>query len=235
MEGIELAGVLVQSRRRHTLPPGLVVHRSLHELLAVEPAAVVEAAGHDAVREHGEAVLAAGADLVCVSVGALADEALLARLRAAAGGRARILVPSGAIGALDALRALSLAGLDSVEVEQRKPPAAVLGRQEAATLTEPRILFEGTAREAVRRYPRTSNVVAAVALAGVGFERTQARVVADPSATGNEALLRAEGPLGRICFRIENVPTASARTSAVTALSVLATLERLVRSPVIPA
>src|SRR5882672_7272846 len=75
-------------------------------LVAARPAAVVEAASHDAVREHLVALLEAGIHVVVLSVGALADD----RLRHAAEDAARrsgalLYVPSGGIGGLDALKA----------------------------------------------------------------------------------------------------------------------------------
>jgi aspartate dehydrogenase len=199
---------------------------SVDDLLAAT--VVVEAAGRDAVAEHGERVLAAGVDLVCCSVGALADAALLGRLVTAADRTgARLIVPSGAVGGLDVLRAAAVAGLDAVTIEQRKPPATLLPAAEAALLEEPRVLFEGSVREVVERYPSTTNVAAAVALAGIGFDRTHARVVADPSLAANQVLLDARGAFGTLTLRLGNVASTNPRTSAIVAHSVVATLRRL--------
>lgn len=99
---------------------------------------VVEAAGHDALREHGSEVRAAGADLLVVSVGALADEELSKDLLSAGGldaGRrhgaatpqgtgGKLYITTGAIGGLDALKAVALAGaIRRVEMTSRKPAA----------------------------------------------------------------------------------------------------------------
>lgn len=200
---------------------------ALSDLLDLEPRAVVEAAGQDAVRDFGADVLAAGCDLYCLSVGAFADPELpVALLEAAATGGSRIVIPCGAAGGLDALAAAAVTGLDEVVVEQRKPAAAVLDAAEAQSLREPRVVFDGTAAEIVALYPRSTNVAAAVALAGIGFERTRARLVADPEAKANSVTLTASGPLGRITVLLENVPSANPRTSAVVASSVIAALRR---------
>lgn len=198
-------------------------------------AVVVEAASHDAVRAYGEQTLAAGVTFVCLSVGALADRALRERLIAAgAAGGARLVIPSGAVGGLDLLRSAAEAGLDSVVVEQRKPPAALLPAGEAAALEGPRTVFEGNVEEVVELFPKTTNVAAAVAMAGLGFQRTLCRVIADPAISANQVTLTARGEFGEFTLELRNVATADPRTSAVVASSVMATLRRLAGSMTIP-
>ena len=188
---------------------------------------MVEAASHEAVRSYGEPVLQSGRDLVCVSVGALADDGLRGRLtRAAEAGASRLIVPSGAVGALDLLRGAARGGLDDVLVEQRKPPLVLLGEDEA-DISEPRLVFEGSARQAAERFPTTMNIVAAVALAGIGFERTRCRLVADPALSGAHVSLQARGGFGRMELTMQGVPSSNPRTSAITAMSVAAVLEGL--------
>lgn len=207
----------------------------LDALLAARPDVVVEAASHAAVQAHGEAVLRVGATLVCVSVGALADGDLRGRLEAAAeAGGSRIVVPCGAVGGLDLLSAARVAGLDEVVIEQRKPARLLLPEDELAALTGPVVVFEGPVAEVVARHPKTTNVAAAVALAGIGFERTVARVVADPDLAANRSTLSARGSTGSFTVTIENLPSANPRTSAIVAPAVIATLERLGATLVVP-
>lgn len=224
LPGLALTGFLC--RTGHDDLPGPQVE-TLEELL-LPSAVIVEAAGHEAVREHAAAVLAAGADLVCVSAGALADASLRARLEeASARGGGRLIVASGAIGGLDALRAAAVAGLDEVVIEQRKPPASLLPAAEAEALAEPRVVFDGPVAQAVSLYPKTTNVAAAVALAGLGFERTHAVVVADPALSANQAILQARGSFGTLRVQLDNVASANPRTSVLAAWSVVATLRTL--------
>lgn len=160
-------------------------------LLAVRPDVVVECAGHGAVSEHGAAVLDCGTDLIVASVGALADADLAAGLAAAArASGAQCVVPSGAIGGIDALGAARLSGLTSVRYTGTKPPGAWAGTPAEAAcdleaLTAPLVFFEGNAREAARLYPKNANVAATLALAGLGMDRTEVSLVADPGATQN--------------------------------------------------
>lgn len=169
----------------------MAVYQSLPEMLAAGADVVAECAGHAAVRQHGAAVLAAGRELVLISAGALADDALRGDLQAAARtGGGRLSLPAGAVGGIDALVAARLSGLESVTYTGRKPPRAWRGTRAEAVLDlealhQPVTFFEGSAREAASAYPQNANVAATIALAGVGFDATQVRLVADPTLSGN--------------------------------------------------
>ncbi|HLI27166.1 MAG TPA: aspartate dehydrogenase [Chloroflexota bacterium] len=222
-----LAAVLVRDPTRYPPPPaGALLTADRAAFLARSLDLVVEAAGHAALREHGEAVLAAGCDLLVVSVGAFADDALLARLLATARETGRqILVPSGAIAGLDVIGAAALGGLDEVTITTRKPPAAwkeTPAEARAQAATEPTLLFEGPAREGVMRFPQNVNVAAALALAGVGLDATRMRVYADPTVTHNTHEVYARGTFGEVALTLRNVPTAeNPKTGRIVALSVL--------------
>ena len=172
-------------------------------------ALVVECAGHGAVRTLVPATLAAGLETVVVSVGALGDEALRRRLRgAAATGRTRLVVPSGAIGALDLVAALRRSGIESVRYRGRKPPAAWRGTPAEAALDlsaldAPTVFYEGDARAAVRDYPANANVAAALSLAGIGFDDTDVTLIADPSVDGNVHEFDVRAAAGNVSVRIE--------------------------------
>jgi len=186
-------------------------------LLALRPAIVVEAGGHAALAMHAPTILRSGRDLLAVSVGALADPATYdALLTAAHEGGGRIVVASGAIGALDALAAAALGGLDRVTHTTRKPAHTLLPAAEAATLTAEREIFRGSAREGALHFPESINVAAAVALAGLGFDHTEVRVIAE---------VVAEGAFGALRFTIENIPSAeNPRTGRLVALSIVRAL-----------
>jgi aspartate dehydrogenase len=188
---------------------------------------VVELAGQQAVREHGEAVLLTGKNLLVLSIGALADDELYETLcQAARSAKSHLLLPSGAIGGLDAISSAALGGLDEVTLTTRKPPDALQTGTERDRLlggaeTEPVLLYDGRAREAVAQYPANVNVAAALSLAGVGFDRTRVRIYADPGVTRNTHEVRARGWFGELTFTIQNIPTSNPKTGRITALSAL--------------
>jgi aspartate dehydrogenase len=202
------------------------VHTDLGAFLHSGAGVVCECAGHGAVREHGAAVLAAGRDLVVASTGALADQALFDAMKAAAvKGGAQILLPAGAVGGLDALAAAKLKGTPRVTYLGRKPPGAWKGTKAEAllaldALTEPATFYEGSARDAARDFPQNANVAATVALAGVGFEATRVKLVADPTIARNLHELEVESDALRFSIRLEGVPSpANPKTSLTAGLS----------------
>lgn len=218
--------------------PGIQTFSDLGELLRWKPDLAIECAGHEVVRSVVPTLLQAGVDVIIVSIGALGDTALRDALAAAAGaGRARLMTVSGAIGGLDALDAARGAGLSTVRYTGRKPPKAWLGTPAAqvcdlAAIREATLVFEGTAADAARLYPKNANVTAAVALAGVGFEKTAVRLMADPAVTKNVHELDVEGDFGRFFIRLENnaLPQ-NPRTSWLAALSIEAELRKYLASP----
>ncbi len=196
--------------------------------IEVEVDLAVDCAGHSALRQHGEAVLSGGTNLISVSSGALADADLYDRLATAAEqGGTQLRVVSGAIGALDVLGCASVGELTRVTYRGRKPPKGWLGspaeaKLDLGALTEAAVHFNGSARNAALEYPRNANVAASVALAGIGFDATEVELVADPNVTRNIHEIVAEGDFGRFEFQIEgkSLPD-NPRSSAITAMSVV--------------
>jgi aspartate dehydrogenase len=212
---------------------------ALADLLDSRPDVIVEAAGHQAVRESGPQILKAGVDLVISSVGALSDQDLHERLlRAAQSGRARIQFVAGAIGGLDILAAARLSGIEEVVYVSRKPPAAWAGtpaeqRVDLAKLVQETVLYEGNAAAAANDFPKNANVAATVALAGLGFSRTRVKLVADPNSTANVHEISFRAACADVSIRIEGRPSPrNPKTSATTGYSLAhLILDRFVQEP----
>ena len=235
--GGQVIGALCRPERAAAARASLAeidIFESLPALLARKPAVVAEVAGQQAVAEHGPAALRGGFDLLVISTGALAEPKLLERLKdAAREGNSRLLLPAGAIGGLDAIAAMRVGGLNAVRYRSRKPPAAWRGSPAEKVgdldgLKSRTVLYRGNAGEAALLYPQNANVAAAVALAGLGFEKTEVELVADPDAPGNVHEIEAEGVAGRFAIQLQGRPSrTNPKTSALAALSVARALMNL--------
>ena len=218
-------------RLSRQLPSPVTCHSSFDSFLT-HPGLqlVVESAPQDAVRADAASVLAAGKDMIVMSAGTLVDEDLFLGLaRLCEGTGSRLMIPSGALGGIDAIRA-SRPHLRAVTLTTTKPPRALQGSPgfrdwEAGNLAQAAVVFEGPALEAVRLFPANVNVAATLSLAGLGPEQTVVRIVADPAAEGNTHEIEAVGAFGVMRFTLENQPHPdNARTSYLAVLAALETL-----------
>jgi aspartate dehydrogenase len=228
-DDVEVVGALVANPHKSREIGSPPICASLEELLEKRPEVIVELAGHGAVKRYGPAVLRAGIDLILVSVGALAEPDVEQSIMVAAkAGGGRIIVASGAIGALDAIASAAVCGgLRSVTHTTRKPARTLLEPAEAAQLKEPRELFRGSAREGALRFPESINVAAAVSLAGIGLDRTEVCVIADPNVSRNTHEVVAKGDFGDLRFEIRNIPTDdNPRTGRLVAMSIVHALRQ---------
>jgi aspartate dehydrogenase len=149
---------------------------------------------------------------------------------------ARIVVPTGALLGLDAVRAAAEGEVASVTIETRKPPRGLAGAPyleqngiDVAGITAATRVFQGNAFDAARGFPANVNVAAALALAGIGPERTMVEIWADPGVTRNTHTIRVEAAAARLTMTIENVPSEeNPRTGKITPLPILACLRGLV-------
>ena len=125
-----------------------------------------------------------------LSCGALLPRPELLELAKAHGGR--IIVPTGGLLGLDAVAAAAEGTIHSVRMTTRKPPNGLAGAPHLVKngisvegLNEAKLVFTGTARDAAAGFPANVNVVAALALAGIGPDRTMIDIWADPTKTRN--------------------------------------------------
>lgn len=194
---------------------------------------VVECAPAALLRDIAEPALAAGRTLVVLSCGALLDNFDLVDL--ARRHQGRILVPTGALLGLDAVQAAAQGEVSRVHMITRKPPNGLDGAPylvehgiSLAGLNVALRVFSGTAREAARGFPANVNVAAALALAGIGPDKTTIEIWADPEVDRNIHRIEVEADSARFTLQIENVPSAeNPKTGRLTPLSVIALLRKL--------
>ncbi len=190
------------------------------------PAAVFADVADPAVR--------AGRLFVPSSVGCLLSRMDLIELAEKTG--ARIVVPTGALIALDTVRAAAEGTIHSVTMVTRKPPGGLAGAPyliendiNIEGLSEALKVFDGTARGGAKGFPANLNVAAALSLAGIGPDETRLEIWADPGVTRNTHTIKVDADSARFTMTIENVPSVeNPRTGKITPLSVIAALRGLV-------
>ncbi len=198
---------------------------------------VVEAASQSAAKYFIPFILEKGRDIMVMSVGAFAEDEFreemfsLARKK-----RARIYVPTGAVCGTDGLRAASMGRIDEVQLITRKSPEGFRNNPYLAEkgikveeIHEPRVVFEGPAREAAANFPRNLNVAATVSLLGVGLDKTKVTLILDPETKRNSHTIVARGDFGELRAETQNVPSPkNPATSYLAALSAVSTIRRIV-------
>ncbi len=195
---------------------------------------VVEAAPAALFERIALPALEAGRTFMPASAGALLPRMHLVKLAMQTG--ARIIVPTGALLGLDAVRAAAEGPIDSVTIETRKPPQGLAGAPylekhgiDVMAFTRPTVVFQGNALEAAAGFPANVNVAAALALAGVGPVRTKVRIWADPGVTRNIHTIEVDSAAAHFTMTIENIPSQeNPKTGRITALSILSCLRGLV-------
>ncbi len=233
--GLRLLMVAARDRQKATAnlagfrsPPDIV---GLAELAGAD--IVVEAAPAAVFEDIAVPAIEAGRIFVPSSVGALLPRMHLARRAEETG--ARIVVPTGALLGLDAVRAAAEGPVESVTIETRKPPSGLAGAPylrrhgiDPSAITQATMVFEGNAFDAAAGFPANVNVAAALALAGIGPTRTRVQIWADPGVTRNTHTIRLEADTVRLTITIENVPSEdNPRTGKITPHSILACLRGL--------
>ena len=209
-------------------PPSLVDLATLAEASDV----VVECLPSSLFTEIAHPAIERGRIFMPLSVGMLINHMPLVERASQTG--ARIIVPTGALLGLDAVRATAEGRIASVTIVTRKPPAGLAGAPLLVErgisldgLKQPLLVFEGSAREAIAGFPANVNVAVALSLAGIGPDKTRCEIWADPGVTRNTHTIILKSDSSDLTMTIENIPSENPRTGRITALSVLAALRRL--------
>lgn len=244
IDGLTLTAVTANNKERasekvagFTAPPAIVSPAELAETADI----IVECAPAAIFREIAEPAIDAGKKLMPLSVGALLSHWDLVDRAKQTG--AKILVPSGALLGLDAVRAASEGEFESVTMVTRKPPAGLAGAPHLTdnnididNLSEPMMVFEGTARDGAKGFPANVNVAAALSLAGPGPDNTSLQIWADPTIDRNTHTIKVVANSASFEMKMLSIPTTEKpATGRIVALSVIASLRAQVAPLVIGA
>ncbi len=200
---------------------------------------VVEIASQSAVREYVPKALEKGKDVLIMSVGAFVDEDFKEKCRILAKqNNCKIYIPSGAVCGIEGVCAAALGDLEEVILMSYKPPEALKDVKyikskgiDLDKLKEPKVVFSGHAKDAIKYFPKNINVAATLSLAGLGLERTIVKIVVDPKATRNTHRIIAKGKFGEIECWTRNTPfPENPRTSFLAALSLISAVKNILGS-----
>jgi aspartate dehydrogenase len=190
---------------------------------------VVEAASQDAVNSFCKKIVENGKSLMIMSVGALADQLLLSELLdKASHNQCYIYVPTGAIAGIDAIRSVRHL-IDSVMLSTTKSPKALsdapffnMAGFDPSKLNQKTVIYEGSAADAVKKFPSNVNVAAVLGLAGVGIENTMVKIIVDPNTDRNQHEITVNGKFGEMTLSVRNIPSpTNPKTSFLAVLSAI--------------
>lgn len=209
---------------------------SIEDVLSSSVSLVIEAASIGAVHSFAEDILASGKDMLILSVGAFSSVDFYKKIEELClEKKVKVYFPSGAIGGLDAIYSAAQGRLDEVELKTIKSPASLEGAPyivengiDLSGIKKRTVIFSGNASDAVVGFPSNVNVAVALAIAGIGAEKTKVKIIADPAAKRNIHEITAKGDFGELNFRTENLPSSeNPRTSLLAALSAVSTLKKI--------
>lgn len=189
---------------------------------------VIEAATVEVVKDNLLEILQAK-DALIISIGALVEDVFVEKIQdIAAENKHQLYLPSGAIGGLDLVKNVFATNtVEEVTLTTKKPAHTLVDE----TLTKEEVIFDGSAKAAIAKYPRNMNVSIALSLAGIGFERTRVKLIADPSIDKNIHSINIGGAFGEADFTIANNPLpTNPHSSYLAAISIIGTLTSMDRT-----
>ena len=201
---------------------GFSVFQEIDSFLEADIDVIVECANVEVVKKYAAQILQKK-ELIIISIGALVDPLFHEKLQTIAKlNNQKLHLPSGAIGGLDVIKAAKVMdGLDTVTLVTRKPFRAF----SIEPLSVETTIFEGSAKDAISKFPKNANVAITLSLAGIGVDKTNVKIIADPNVDKNLHQIEAHGDFGKLTIKIENNPSpTNPKTSYLTGLSILSIL-----------
>ncbi|MCH2374013.1 MAG: DUF108 domain-containing protein [Planctomycetes bacterium] len=181
---------------------------------------VVEMAHPDVTRAWGAKVLEK-TNYMLISVTALADRQLEEKLNATSREfGTRCFIPHGGAVGLDALFE-NRDVWDEVTVTMKKPPKNVdcaAAGVDPDSISKETVLYEGPTRDVCPKFPRNVNTMAAIAYAGIGFDRTHSVLIVNPEWSTATVAVNAKAP--GLELNVERVEGITGVTGASTPASI---------------
>ena len=164
--------------------------------------------------------------LIMSTGGLIGNVNLLSKIR-----YCEILLPSGAIAGLDAVKAVS-GKIKSLTLTTTKPinglkgaPYILKKKINLKKLRNKKIIFEGNLKEAVAGFPQNINVAATLFLASK-FKNIKVKIIA-AKAKYNSHEIEIVGDFGIINIKTNNLPSKNPKTSYLAVLSAIKTIKNI--------
>ena len=232
---IEIPAILMKNPRADRSLNKSIITTDFNDFIKTKPDVILEVAGHQTIQNYAVEILHSGIDLLVTSTGAFTDDKLYDDCIAAARGNgARLILPSARIGSLDTLSAAAVGVLTSVHMIVRKDSSTWYGTHaeklfDQSSLATPTVRFKETPREGVAFYPQNVNISAAVALAGLGLDKTKLAIIADTQIDTHVCEIQETGAFGSYEF-LENLTVAETnrKTGKIVGMAVMKPIKQMV-------
>ena len=205
------------------------IFMDLHDLIKKSDL-VIESASKEVVKKilKNKNLDKKGKKLLIMSTGGLINNLkLLSKIN-----NCEILLPSGAIAGLDAIKSVS-GRIKSLTLTTTKPVKGLEGapyisenKINLKSIRSKKIIFEGGLKDAINGFPKNINVAATLFLASK-FEGIKIRIIADPNIRYNLHEIEAIGNFGIIKATTQNAPSKNPKTSYLAVLSAIQTIKNI--------
>ena len=211
----------------------ILLTSSINEFLAIKKInLVVECASPVAVKKYGELILKSNKNFLAMSSGAFNDPKLFKSLSEIAKQKLlKILIPSGAIGGIDAIKSIQNQ-IEKVSITTTKHPRSLIGAPgfkpfENQLFNKTKVIFNGTAQDAIEMFPANVNVSTTLSLASIGTKKNQVKIICDPKTKRNKHEVCIVGPFGKLNFSMDLEPNErNPKTSSLAIYSVIQTIQQ---------
>lgn len=184
---------------------------------------VIECASVEAVKEFSFEVLRMNKDFIILSTGSFADDTFREDFfQELSRSKSKVYIPSGAVGGVDIINSIG-DKLEAITLTTRKPPKSLgIDNEEKET-----VVFEGSAKESIKKYPKNINVAVTLSLAARSFDKVSVKIIADPEIERNIHEVEIYSKAGKYRITLENYPSPNPKTSYLAPLSIVGLLNKI--------
>jgi aspartate dehydrogenase len=177
-----------------------------------------------------------GKDIVVLSIGGLVNYYDEIQEIVKGDDSGTLYMPTGAISGIDCVCAGASKNIEKVTLTTRKPPKGLIGAPylienniDLNTLgDEEFIVFEGSASDAIKGFPKNVNVAVVLSMAGIGLDKTKVKIITSNKFTSNSHEIYVKGDFGEMTSKTSNVPSPlNPKTSYLAALSACALVDKI--------